>query len=138
MQYHLVRGPLGSNYAADRRRMAETKFWAIYFRLVRDLLDSAPPPSAEPSRPLQHDRPVASTSHGKSQQTTPSAMSAWEDVEAPSAEGSHDRRALPAAEPEAAQDDLDEYLKVLLCAALHALLHALPINSTQTPIGMHA
>jgi hypothetical protein len=89
------------------RRMTETKFWAIYFRLVRDLIDAAPPPpAAAPARP------AAGLSHGKSHHTTPSAMSAWEDVEAPSVEGSHDHQAAAAAQPEPPGDDLDEYLKV--------------------------
>jgi hypothetical protein len=94
--------------------MSEGKFWRIYFHLVGHLLHGSPPS-------LQ-TTPQGATGPDRSQrsvQMSPSGMSAWEDVVAPSPVPSAGR-SVPNAQTPPVKDDLDEYLKVWLRMALSA------------------
>ena len=102
------------------RRMSEAQFWSIYFRLTSSLIGS--PHAAEHSDDGGQGLHFAdAVPRGKSSQTTPSGMSAWEDVAAPgSHSGSGDRQAAGAP---IEGDDLDAYLKVR-CTCMSGCLQA--------------
>jgi hypothetical protein len=126
-------GALRTTHVIERcascRRMAETQFWAIYFKLVGNLVHEPPedgPTVGEPAPDSFH----RASSRGKSQQTTPSAMSAWEEV-ARDSPGAGPGQRQAAASPPQTGDDLDEYLKVGCAAYCHEQLMDVSTSNLQ-------